>query len=285
MSGGVKDGHFWYVAFRYEMTKAHRNINIAAVVLPFVAFLAAIPMLWNDLVGPLDLILLVTIYAVSTVGITVGYHRLLTHRAFATYKPVEYLYAILGSLAVEGPVIGWVSDHRKHHTFPDAEGDPHSPHVDHHGDTPGPLRGLWHAHVGWLFNHGTAVDAEKYAPDLLEDRGMRIIHRLFPLWVTLGLVIPAGHRLARGRQPQERAHRVLLGRPRAHVPRPPRDVLDQLDLPLLRAPPLRDRGQVHERVLARACRRSASPGTTTTTPSPAPRCTGCAGGRSTSAAW
>jgi stearoyl-CoA desaturase (Delta-9 desaturase) len=93
---------------------------------------------------------------------------------------------------VEGPVIGWVSDHRKHHTFPDAEGDPHSPHVDHHGETPGALRGLWHAHVGWLFQHATAVDAEKYAPDLLEDRGMRVIHRLFPLWVTLGLVIPTG---------------------------------------------------------------------------------------------
>jgi stearoyl-CoA desaturase (Delta-9 desaturase) len=175
-----------------DMTKAHRNINIAAVFLPFVAFLAAVPMLWNDLVGPTDLILLVSIYAISVGGVTVGFHRLLTHRAFATYKPVEYLYAILGSVAVEGPVIGWVSDHRKHHTFPDAEGDPHSPHVDHHGEEPGALRGLWHAHVGWLFQHATAVDAEKYAPDLLEDRGMRIIHRLFPLWVALGLVIPAG---------------------------------------------------------------------------------------------
>jgi stearoyl-CoA desaturase (Delta-9 desaturase) len=173
------------------MTRAHRNINIAAVVLPFVAFIAAIPMLWNELVGPLDLILLLVIYAVSTIGITVGYHRLLTHRAFATHKWVEYLYAFLGSLAVEGPVIGWVSDHRKHHAHADEEGDPHSPHIDHHGETPGPLRGLWHAHVGWLFNHATAVDAEKYAPDLVEDRGMRILHRLFPLWVTLGLVIPA----------------------------------------------------------------------------------------------
>src|SRR5215207_9440910 len=104
------------------MTRAHRNINIAAVVLPFVAFLLAIPMLWNDLIGPLDLVLMAAIYAISTIGITVGFHRLLTHRACATYKPVEYLYAILGSLAVEGPVIGWVSDHRKHHTFPDAEG-------------------------------------------------------------------------------------------------------------------------------------------------------------------
>jgi stearoyl-CoA desaturase (delta-9 desaturase) len=172
------------------MTRAHRNINIAAVVLPLIAFLAAIPMLWNELVGPLDLILLVAVYFLSTIGITVGYHRLLTHRAFATYKPLEYLYAIFGSFAVEGPVIGWVSDHRKHHAHADEEGDPHSPHVDHHGDTPGALRGLWHAHVGWLFNHATAVDAEKYAPDLVDDRGMRIIHRLFPLWVTIGIAVP-----------------------------------------------------------------------------------------------
>jgi stearoyl-CoA desaturase (Delta-9 desaturase) len=181
---------FWYVA-SIPMTRAHRNINIAAVVLPFAAFLAAIPMLWNELVGPLDLILLVTLYALSTTGITVGYHRLLTHRAFATHKWVEYMYAMLGALAVEGPVIGWVSDHRKHHAHADEEGDPHSPHVDHDGETPGALRGLWHAHVGWLFDHVTAEEVEKYAPDLLEDRGMRIINRLFPLWVTLGLVLPA----------------------------------------------------------------------------------------------
>ena len=110
-----------------------------------------------------------TICAISTIGITVGYHRLLTHRAFATHKWLEYAYAIAGSLAVEGPVIGWVSDHRKHHAHADEEGDPHSPHVDHHGETPGPLRGLWHSHVGWLFNHSTAAFAEKYSPDLLED--------------------------------------------------------------------------------------------------------------------
>jgi stearoyl-CoA desaturase (delta-9 desaturase) len=174
------------------MTRAHRNINIAAVLLPFVAFIAAIPMLWNDLVGPLDLALLVAIYAVSTIGITVGYHRMLTHRAFATHKWIEYAYALAGSLAVEGPVIGWVSDHRKHHAHADEEGDPHSPHVGHDGETPSALGGLWHAHVGWLFNHATAVDAEKYAPDLVEDRGMRVISRFFPIWVTLGLVVPAG---------------------------------------------------------------------------------------------
>jgi len=169
----------------------HRNVNIAAVVLPFIAVLAAIPMLWNELVGWSDLLLFVVMYFFSTMGITVGYHRLLTHRAFQTYKPIEYLFAAFGSMAVEGPVIGWVSDHRKHHAHADEEGDPHSPHVDPHGETPGPLRGLWHAHVGWLFDHQTAQFAERYAPDLVEDRGMRIIDRLFPLWVTLGIAGPA----------------------------------------------------------------------------------------------
>jgi stearoyl-CoA desaturase (Delta-9 desaturase) len=122
----------------------------------------------------------------------VGYHRLLTHRAFATYRPVEYLLAMLGSLAVEGPVIGWVTDHRRHHAHADDEGDPHSPHVGHGGGLAGTLRGLWHAHLGWLFDHPTAAGADKYAPDLLEDRGMRVISRLFPLWAALGFAIPFG---------------------------------------------------------------------------------------------
>jgi stearoyl-CoA desaturase (delta-9 desaturase) len=174
------------------VTRAHRNINIAAVVLPFVAFLAAIPLLWNEWVRPLDLVLLVVMYFLSAGGITVGFHRLLTHRSFQTFKPVQYLFAILGSMAVEGPVIGWVADHRRHHAFADEEGDPHSPHVGRDGEEAATLSGLWHAHVGWLFDHPTAVEAEKYAPDLLEDRGMRVIGWLFPLWVTLGLLVPFG---------------------------------------------------------------------------------------------
>jgi stearoyl-CoA desaturase (Delta-9 desaturase) len=172
------------------VTRAHRNINIAAVVLPFIAFLAAIPLLWAEWVGPLDLVLLVILYCLSTVGITVGFHRLLTHRAFQTFKPAEYAFAVLGSLAVEGPVIGWVSDHRRHHAFADEEGDPHSPHIGQDGEEAGTLSGLWHAHLGWLFDHPTAEGAEKYAPDLLEDSGMRFISRWFGLWVALGLAIP-----------------------------------------------------------------------------------------------
>jgi stearoyl-CoA desaturase (Delta-9 desaturase) len=157
-----------------------------------VAFLAAIPLLWNEWVGPLDLALLVVMYFLSAGGITVGFHRLLTHHSFQTFKPAEYAFAIFGSMAVEGPAIGWVSDHRRHHAFADEEGDPHSPHIGEDGEEPATLSGLWHAHLGWLFDHPTAEGAEKYAPDLLEDRGMRFISRWFPLWVTLGLAIPFG---------------------------------------------------------------------------------------------
>ena len=171
------------------MSRTHRNVNIAAVALPFVAFLATIPMLWNELVGWTDLTIFLLFYFLTTIGVTVGFHRLLTHRAFQTFKPVEYLFAALGSMAVEGPVIGWVSDHRRHHAHADADGDPHSPHGHGEGFA-GTLHGLWHAHLGWLFDHPTAEGAEKYAPDLVEDRGMRIIHKLFVPLVALGLGLP-----------------------------------------------------------------------------------------------
>src|SRR5919106_5121102 len=174
------------------MSRAARISNLLAVTIPFVAFIAAVILFWDRGVGWHDLALFAVFYLLTGFGVTVGFHRMLTHRAFITSNPVEYLFAILGSMSVQGPVIAWVADHRKHHAHADEEGDPHSPHVDHDGDTPGPLRGLYHAHIGWLFHHATAVDAEKYAPDLVEDRGMRIIHRLFPLWVTFGLAIPAG---------------------------------------------------------------------------------------------
>jgi stearoyl-CoA desaturase (delta-9 desaturase) len=180
---------FSWLAFR-TVTRLHRNLNVGAVVLPFVAFLTAVPMVWNELLGWSDLALLAGMYFLTTLAITVGFHRLLTHRAFATYRPIEYVFAALGSMAVEGPVIGWVTDHRRHHAHPDVDGDPHSPHVGHGRGLRGTLRGLWHAHVGWLFDHPTAEGAERYAPDLLEDRGMLAISRAFPALVALGLAIP-----------------------------------------------------------------------------------------------
>ncbi len=168
------------------MTRLQRNANIGAVIVPFIAVLAAIPLLWNSLVGPADLAIMVAVYLASAFGITIGFHRLLTHRAFETYRPVKYVFAVLGSMAVQGPVIHWVADHRKHHAHTDEEGDPHSPHVGHGSG----LKGLWHAHVGWLWEQNGIADAKKYAPDLLEDRGMRFISRHFLWWVALGLLVP-----------------------------------------------------------------------------------------------
>jgi stearoyl-CoA desaturase (delta-9 desaturase) len=174
------------------MKTYERYMNLAAVVLPFFAFLAAIVLLWNRAVGVRDLAILGVLYLVGGFGVTIGFHRLLTHRAFQTHKSVEYLFASLGSLTIQGPVIHWVADHRKHHAHTDQEGDPHSPHAGHDGGLRGALHGLFHAHVGWLWNTQGQAARRKYAPDLVEDRGMRAISRAFPLFVLASLAIPAG---------------------------------------------------------------------------------------------
>ena len=174
------------------MTRAHRNVNIAAVIVPFLAFIVAIPLLWNSLVGWSDLLILAVIYPLTALSITVGFHRMLTHRAFETYRPIKYALAVLGSMGVQGDVISWVSDHRKHHAFTDEEGDPHSPHVGHGEGALAGLRGLFHAHVGWLFMHHSGAGAKRFAPDLLEDSGMRKISKRFIPIVLLSLLIPFG---------------------------------------------------------------------------------------------
>ncbi len=173
------------------MTKFERSSNLAAVVIPFIAFAAAVVLLWNQAVGPADLAILAAMYVLTAMGITVGFHRLLTHRAFDAPKPVVHTFAILGSMAVQGPVIDWVADHRKHHAHPDQEGDPHSPHG--HG---GALKGLLYAHMGWLLQTQGQAKKRQYAKDLLEDAGMRRISKLFPLWIGLGLLIPFAAGLA-----------------------------------------------------------------------------------------
>jgi stearoyl-CoA desaturase (delta-9 desaturase) len=160
-------------------------------VVPFLATLAAIALLWNRLVSWHDLAIFAAMYLLTAAGITVGFHRLLTHRSFRTHKPTEYLFASLGSMAVQGSVIAWVADHRKHHAHTDVEGDPHSPHVGHGDGVGGVMRGLWHAHTGWLLSEHGRADWKKYAPDLYEDRGMRLINRRFVSLVVLSLVIPA----------------------------------------------------------------------------------------------
>ena len=174
-----------------EMTRIEKTANLGAVVIPFVATIAAIVLLWNNLVNPTDLVIAATMYLLTAIGITVGFHRLLTHRSFQTSKPAEYVFAVLGSMAVQGPVISWVADHRKHHAHADEEGDPHSPHVGHGEGLRGVLAGLWHAHSGWLMSTQGRADWKRYAPDLYEDRGMRMIGRRFVSLVYLSLAIPA----------------------------------------------------------------------------------------------
>jgi stearoyl-CoA desaturase (delta-9 desaturase) len=133
-----------------------------------------------------DLAILAVFYLASALGVTVGYHRLLTHRSFQTHPWLERTFAVLGSLSVQGSVLDWVADHRKHHAHTDEEGDPHSPHVGHGSG----LGGLWHAHVGWLVETQGQADWKKYAGELYEDPKMRAIGRRFPLFVGLSLLLP-----------------------------------------------------------------------------------------------
>ncbi len=173
------------------MNAVEKWANLGAVIVPFAATIAAVVLLWNRLVSPVDLAIAATMYMLTAVGITVGFHRLLTHRSFQTSKPIEYGMAVLGSMAVQGPVLSWVADHRKHHAHTDEEGDPHSPHVGHGDGIGGVLTGLWHAHAGWLMSSQGRADWKRFAPDLHEDAGMRAIGRAFVPLVLLSLAIPA----------------------------------------------------------------------------------------------
>jgi stearoyl-CoA desaturase (delta-9 desaturase) len=147
--------------------------------------------LWEKALHWHDVVVFVVTYIPCALGITVGFHRHLTHRAFKTHRWLRGTLAAMGSMAVEGPVIAWVADHRKHHAFSDRHGDPHSPHVDVEPGLRGALKGLFHAHVGWLFIHTQRGNKERYAPDLLADPTIRFVNRTFLLWVLVGLAFPA----------------------------------------------------------------------------------------------
>jgi stearoyl-CoA desaturase (Delta-9 desaturase) len=159
-------------------------------VLPLLALGFAAWQSWEGLLSPADVVIFVVFYVFSGLGVTVGFHRLFTHRSFKARPAVRGTLAILGSVAIEGPVISWVADHRKHHAFSDRPGDPHSPHVDHGGGLRGELRGFIHAHIGWLFVHDQRGSRARYAPDLLKDPVIRFVDRTFVLWSLGGLVLP-----------------------------------------------------------------------------------------------
>lgn len=168
-----------------------RVTNLIAVVLPPLVIAATVVVFWGQVIEPVDVVVLAVGYALTCIGITVGFHRLLTHRAFSTYPAVRVTLGVLGTLAVEGSVIKWVADHRKHHDFADEEGDPHSPHLGGDGVL-GALRGLWHAHVGWLFDSVGLADRRRYAADLLRDRGIRLVDKWEKPLIAASLLIPFG---------------------------------------------------------------------------------------------
>jgi len=164
---------------------AHRNFMIAAAIVPPLGVALAIVLLWNRLVGWTELGLFAGLYFFTAAGISVGYHRLLAHRSFTAVRPVRLLLVLAGTLAAQGPAITWAAHHRKHHSLADQDGDPHSPHLDHHG-----LDGLWHAHIGWLFDRRLTSDPLRYVPDLGRERAMRWMSRHFVALVAAGVVVP-----------------------------------------------------------------------------------------------
>jgi stearoyl-CoA desaturase (delta-9 desaturase) len=173
-----------------RMLKWQRIAMVVITVLPLAGLVAALWWGYGRGVSGVDIGLLVGFYVATGLGITVGYHRMLTHQSFKAPTAVRATFAVLGSLAVQGAAIDWVATHRRHHAYTDVPGDPHSPHVDAGDGLGGLLRGLWYSHVGWMFAPDATV-AEVWAPDLLKDEVVARIHKLFPWLVLATFVMPA----------------------------------------------------------------------------------------------
>jgi len=155
----------------------YKGVVLAVVIVPLLATVLAIVLLWQHAVRWSDLALLTTMYALVALGVTVGFHRMLTHRSFRPHPVVKCILLILGSMSFEGPAIEWAATHIKHHAQADREGDPHSP-----------VEGFFHAHIGWMF--GEKVDPSVYCNYLEKDRMVVFVSRTFVLWSLLSLLIP-----------------------------------------------------------------------------------------------
>jgi len=169
---------------------SQKIVTVAIVAGPAIALAVLIPWLWGHAVNLSDLVIALVLYVATGFGITIGFHRLFTHSGFGPRRALKITLAVLGSMAVEGSVTSWVATHRRHHMFSDHAGDPHSPH--RYGDRGMALvRGLAFSHVGWLFV-SDASSASRYAPDMLRDRDLQVIDRLFPILAVASLAIPFG---------------------------------------------------------------------------------------------
>ena len=173
-----------------ERKRTGEQVTLALfIAIPFLALLAAVPVAWGWGLGWRDVVIALVMYAVSGHGITVGFHRYFTHGSFKARRGLKVALAVAGSLAIQGPVVRWVADHRRHHAFSDREGDPHSPW--RYGETvPALIKGLWWAHTGWLFDV-EQTPRTKYAPDLLADNDIQRVDRAFPLLVAASMLTPA----------------------------------------------------------------------------------------------
>jgi stearoyl-CoA desaturase (delta-9 desaturase) len=171
-----------------EGTFARRLGTGLIIVGPIVGVAVAIPLLWGRAVSLLDLVLAVILYVVTGHGITVGYHRMFTHRSFRPNRALKIALGIVGSMAIQGSIVSWTANHRRHHAHSDQPGDPHSPHQVHTGAMP-KVRGFLHAHFGWLFG-SEDTSATRFAADLLKDRDIVVLDRLFPLVAVGSLALP-----------------------------------------------------------------------------------------------
>ena len=167
-----------------------RIITALLIVSPIAAVAISVPLLWGHAIHLRDVVLAAVLYAVTGHGITVGFHRLFTHRGFTPKRPLKIALAIAGSMAIEGSVVSWVANHRRHHVHSDRAGDPHSPHASRRGVL-GPVRGFLHAHVGWMFTSDPSAPA-RYAADVVRDRDLRAVSSLFPVWAVASLALPFG---------------------------------------------------------------------------------------------
>jgi stearoyl-CoA desaturase (Delta-9 desaturase) len=170
--------------------KLQKRLVLIVTIIPFLGFLTAVWQLWGTGLTATDAGIMAFFYLFTGFGVTVGFHRLFTHQSFVTKTWVRNVLAIAGSMAIQGPVIRWVADHRRHHAFSDQPGDPHSPHLEDGPGVKGVLKGLWHAHIGWFFDE-EQTSAKRWAPDMVREPGMRKIDKLFPLWALLSFSLPA----------------------------------------------------------------------------------------------
>ncbi len=180
---------------RERTSRASQIVTLLAVGIPPLGLLSAVGLLWGVAISWVDVVLFFVLYVASALGNSVGFHRLFTHKSFETTKWLRGTFAILGSLAMQGPVTQWVTDHRKHHALSDQDGDPHSPHAGHGEGAWAAAKGFAHAHVGWLFTLKGMERGWQYGRDLYEDRLIRWIDRLYLLWVivTFGLPFLVGY--------------------------------------------------------------------------------------------